>query len=90
MKISYDPAKRDRTLKERELDFDEAIAVFAGQKYTVMDDRFDYGELRWVTYGLLRERLVAVVWTPREDIRHIISTRKCNEREKEKFQARLA
>jgi uncharacterized DUF497 family protein len=90
MKISFDPAKRAITLAERELDFLEAGQVFAGLTHTVVDDRFDYGETRWVTYGLLRERLVAVVWTPRGEARHVISLRKCNDKEKRKYQGRLA
>lgn len=90
MKITFDPVKRDLTLQERGVDFEEAKLVFAGLTHTFEDDRFDYGETRWVTFGLLRQRLVAVVWTPRGEARHIISMRKCNDREKEKYQARLA
>ena len=30
-----------------------------------------------------------VVWTPRGDARHIISMRKCNAREREKYRDRL-
>lgn len=90
MKIVFDPVKRDATLKERKLDFEDAKLVFAGLTYTFEDDRFDYGETRWVTFGLLQQRLVAVVWTYRSNARHIISMRKCNDREKEKHQARLA
>lgn len=90
MKITYDPAKREWTLKERQLDFLSSDSVFRGRKVTIADDRFDYGEERWVTYGLLTGRLVAVVWTPRGEARHVISMRKCNEREKKKFQNRLA
>jgi uncharacterized protein len=33
--------------------------------------------------------LVMVVWTPRGEDRHVISMRKCNDREKARFQARL-
>lgn len=90
MKISFDPAKRDKTLRERSLDFVEADQVFAGLQYTFQDDRFDYGERRWITYGLLRDRLVAIVWTERDEDRHIISMRKCNDREDRKYRARLA
>jgi uncharacterized DUF497 family protein len=90
MRITFDPAKRAATLAVRQLDFLEAEQVFAGLTHTVEDDRFDYGETRWVTYGLLRGRLVAVVWTPRDLGRHVISMRKCNDKEKRKYQARLA
>ena len=90
MKINHDPAKREKTLKERQLDFEEAPLIFAGLIHTFEDDRFDYSETRWITFGLLRERLVTLVWTTRGEHRHIISLRKCNEREKKKYQGRLA
>ena len=89
MEISYDPKKRDSTLAERGLDFNDAKRVFAGTTIDLLDDRKDYGELRWVTYGLLSGRMVAVVWTPRGETRHIISMRKTNEREQKAYQDEL-
>ena len=89
MKISYDTGKRAITLAERRLDFDDAPKVFAGRTLTLIDDRWDYGEIRYLTYGLLADRMVVIVWTERGDIRHIISMRKCNAREEAIFQARL-
>lgn len=90
MAITFDPRKRAITLEKRKLDFLDAEHVFAGLKYTFEDDRFDYGEVRLITYGLLRGRLVAIVWTRRGGDRHIISMRKCNDKEKKNYQARLA
>ena len=90
MKVTYDPAKRAITLVRRGLDFEHAAEVFEGLTYTFQDDRFDYGEVRWVTFGFLRGRLVAVVWTPRGEDCHVISLRKCNDKEKKKYQTRLA
>jgi uncharacterized protein len=46
VKITFDPAKRDRTLRQRALDFARAVEVFAGRTATVVDDRRDYGETR--------------------------------------------
>ena len=91
MKITYDPVKRDRTLLERGLDFEDAAKVFAGQAFTLLDERQDYGEDRYQTMGLLDGRLVMVVWTPRgndRQDRRVISMRKCNDREKELFEKR--
>lgn len=89
MEISYDPEKRSRTLAERGLDFDDAVQVFAGSVFDLEDDRKDYGEPRWITFGLLNERMVVLVWTPRGRGRHIISMRKANERERKRYQRRL-
>jgi uncharacterized protein len=89
MEISYDPEKRAKALAERGLDFENAVYVFAGPTIDVLDDRRDYGEVRWVTYGLLEGRMVALVWTPRGDARHIISMRKANEREQKTYEETL-
>ncbi len=89
MKISYDPAKRAKTLAERNLDFEDAPSIFEGPTWTKADDRLDYGETRSLTYGTLGSRLIVVVWTPRGEYRHIISMRKCNDREKKKITHRL-
>jgi uncharacterized DUF497 family protein len=82
MAITYDPAKRDWTLRERGIDFNDAPEVFAGQNYRRRDDRHDYGETRFITVGFLRSRMVVMVWTQRGADRHVISMRKANEREK--------
>jgi len=89
MRITYHEAKRAITLAERGLDFADATQVFEGVEYTTADERRDYGEERYQTVGYLGEVMVMVVWTPRDDDRHIISMRKCNEREREKFRVHL-
>jgi hypothetical protein len=89
VEIGFDPAKREWTLEHRGLDFADAEKVFAGPKFTVEDNRRDYGENRYLTYGRLDDRLIAIVWTPRGDGRHVISMRKANEREQRKYQSQL-
>ncbi|MBU2857699.1 BrnT family toxin [Acidithiobacillus ferrooxidans] len=85
MRIEFDPDKRDKTLAERGLDFARAGEVFAGVNVTAEDARFDYGEPRFITVGVLDNRMVVMVWTPRGEARRIISMRKANEREIAKF-----
>ena len=85
MAITFDPAKRDRTLAERGLDFLDAAKVFDGVKYQFVDERHDYGEVRITIVGMLKERMVVVVWTARGEDRQIISMRKANDREQEKY-----
>lgn len=89
MEISFDPAKRERTLRERGLDFLDAPEVFSDTTVDQDDDRFDYGERRQVSVGYLRGRMVVIVWTQRGVVRHIISMRKANKREQEEYKGRL-
>jgi uncharacterized DUF497 family protein len=82
MQITFDPAKRDRALAERGLDFMDAEIVFQGVTLEVEDIRKAYGEQRIICFGLLARRMVVVGYTPRGADRHIFSMRKANEREK--------
>ena len=69
MKFEFDAKKRRETLLHRGLDLADADEVFAGNTLTVIDDRKDYGEERFITIGLPVERMVVLVWTPRGDAR---------------------
>lgn len=90
MRVSYDPAKRDATLKQRGLDFAKAGAVFVGVHATKRDDRQDYGEVRFITAGYLDGKLIVVVWTPRAGTRRIISMRYMHEQEAERWRSYMA
>ena len=82
MRVTFDPAKRAKTLAERGLDFEDAAFVFQGTTVEVEDTRRNYGEKRIICYGLLSGRLVVIGYTPRDDSRHVFSMRKANDREK--------
>jgi len=60
MRVTYDPEKRERTCRERGLDFEDAEVVFSGPTLEVEDTRKDYGEVRVICYGLLAGRMVVV------------------------------
>ena len=89
MRITFDAVKREKTLRERGLDFARAREVFDGLTITLPDQRQDYGEPRFITAGWLDERLIVLVWTPRGLARRIISMRKANEREIDKYKQSL-
>ena len=89
MRITYDITKRNKTLTERSLDFSDADRVFAGHHFTAEDIRQDYGEVRLISIGLLKGRMVVLVRTPRGADRRIISMRKANEREQALYAHRL-
>jgi uncharacterized DUF497 family protein len=89
VEITFDSAKRLRTLLERGLDFADAVEVFAGDYAVARDLKRDYGEPRFITAGVLRGRMVVVVWTPRDGTRRIISMRTCHEREASEWRKRV-
>ena len=81
MEIQYDIIKREVTLLNRGLDFARADEVFSQEWLVKKDERFDYNEERFISYGMLDSRWVVLVWTPRGTARRIISMRHANERE---------
>lgn len=87
VKISFDPAKRALNLARHGLDLADAGAVVDGRaSFTQYDDRWDYGEDRWVSTGLLRGILVVCVWTDRrESEARIISLRKATANEQKDY-----
>ena len=89
MDLEFDPEKRDKTLRERGLDFARAAEIFDGTHFTGQDTRLDYEEDRFITVGWLDSRLVVLVWTPRGEVRRIISMRKANDREKTLYSRHL-
>ena len=90
MEIEFDPDKRESTYADRGVDMARAGEMFAGPHDTVEDTRHDYGEPRFITVGVLDERVVVVVWTPRGAARRIISMRKANVREQRLHDPRRA
>ena len=85
MRVTYDPAKREKTFKERGLDFEDATYVLAGVTVEIEDIRKDYGEIRIICYGFLEERMVVIGYTPRGNDRHVFSMRKANGREQKRI-----
>lgn len=81
MHFSWHEPKRQTTLNMRGLDFAQAEQVFMGSVFTFADDRRDYGEQRWVTLGLLREKVVVIVHTESEEEIRIISMREADKDE---------
>ncbi len=81
MTITYDREKRAQTLAARKLDFEDAKYVFEQPHFESEDNRKNYGEKRMICFGMLRDRMVIVGYTPRGADRHVFSMRKANDRE---------
>jgi uncharacterized DUF497 family protein len=81
MRFTWQEAKRKSNLKTHGLDFLDAPKVFEGLTFTFEDDRFEYGEQRFVTLGLLNGIPVSIVHTETADHIHVISFRKATKNE---------
>jgi uncharacterized protein len=63
---------------------DAARLEWASAKLEI-DERFDYGEERWIANVLLGDRLYICIYTDRTTVRRIISLRKANNRELKRY-----
>ena len=84
-KLEWDETKRQRCLRDRGLDFAHLARFDWAGAETYQDTRKDYGEVRWVSVGRLRSRVVVVGWTQRGDARRIITHHKANARVRRKY-----
>ncbi len=81
----WDEEKNLENLAKHGFDFKDAAAVFAGECVTYRDRRFDYGEKRFITLGLLEGRVMVMAHTPRKENTRVISMRKANKREQKAY-----
>ena len=73
------------------ISFEEAKIIFEDPVLTALDDREDYGEERFVSYGRLGALvIVAVVHTSRSGRIRLISARKANRKERQAYHEHLA
>jgi uncharacterized protein (DUF4415 family) len=73
IRFTWDEGKRRSNLKDHGFDFLDALRVFEGLTFTLEDDRFDYGEQRFVTLGFLGGVAVSLVHTETTERIHVIS-----------------
>ena len=85
MKYLFDPAKDRVNLAKHGVSLALAEILFAGRYRAIVDDRFDYGEVRQVAFGAIQERLFVCVFVDRGAERRVISLRKANSREVRRY-----
>lgn len=87
LRIEWDEAKRRSNLTRHGIDFERAEQVFDGVTDTVLDDRFNYGERRFLTFGLLGVDVVVIAHTESREstLIRIISMRKATKDEETAF-----
>jgi uncharacterized DUF497 family protein len=88
MEFEWDDDKADINQEKQHLSFREATLIWRGPTITEPDAR-GYDEDRYITYGLLRNTVLVVIHTDRNDRIRIISARKATPRERKKFYEKI-
>jgi uncharacterized DUF497 family protein len=82
MSYEWDEQKRQINIKKHGIDFLDVAEVFYSDTVTIPDERFDYGENRFIVIGILKNMVVVVVYAERGENIRIISARKATKNEK--------
>lgn len=91
MQFDWDEAKNELNIRNHKIDFVDVVQMFDYPLLTDLDDRFDYGEDRWISIGMLGPGVAVVIWTERDgDTIRIISARKANNNERRRYEAYLS
>lgn len=85
IELEWDEKKRKVNLRRHGFDFKDAEIVLDGETLTMVDDRFDYGEIRYISFGMLQELVVAVVYTETDKSTRIISFRRATRNEEKEY-----
>ncbi|OKH18763.1 BrnT family toxin [[Limnothrix rosea] IAM M-220] len=91
MQFEWDESKNLSNIQKHGIDFADVPIMFEREMLSRLDDRFDYGEERWIGIGFIRRGVAVVVWTERyQNTIRIISARKANRYERRQFEAYIS
>jgi uncharacterized DUF497 family protein len=85
VRITFDPAKNERNIRQRGLPFEQAANFSFDSALFAVDDRKDYAETRIVAIGLVGDRVHVLCFTETVDGIRVISFRKANAREVNRY-----
>lgn len=84
--LVFDPLKnKSNQEKHAGISLAEAVNFDWAKAAYIVDARREYGELRIIGFGSIKDRLFVVVFVERENERRIISLRKANAREVKRY-----
>lgn len=87
MRFEWDEAKNEINIRKHGIDFADVKDMFNHPMLTLLDDREDYGEERWVGVGWIQQLIGVVVYMERhEDTIRIISARKATKHEVRRYE----
>ena len=86
MDFEYDEQKRAQNLKDHGVDLLYGALIFDGLIFEAPDTRHDYGEDRMIAIGMVDDLCLVVVYTRRENMIRLISTRKGGRRDRRTYE----
>ena len=90
MTFEWDEAKNRQNIAKHGLRFEDARKIFDGFTLDRIDDRFDYGEERTISIGMLAGvAILTVVHTDRDGVCRIISARPAKDKERTIYEAAI-
>lgn len=85
MEFEWDENKRIANARKHGIDFMDAASIFEDEIVVIPDDRFDYDEMRYIAFGLLNSKVIAVAFTERSEKICLISARKALKHEENHY-----
>ena len=85
MAFEWDPEKAAENLRLHGIAFEDATHIFDGPTVEAADTREDYGEDRFLAFGVVQGIELAVVYTEREDAIRLISARRATKHERKAY-----
>lgn len=87
MHFEWDEAKNEVNLRKHGIDFADVKDMFNHPMLTLLDNREDYGEERWIGVGWIQQLMGVVIYVERhEDTIRIISARKATKHEVRRYE----
>lgn len=89
MELEWDENKNRANIQLHRIDFCDGWRIFENPVIRKIDNRKDYGEVRWVGLGKLNQAVVVIVYTIRGHKIRIISIRRANRHERQIYKAQF-
>lgn len=88
MRFEWDEAKNKANIRKHGIDFSDAWQLFEHPLLVWPDDRFDYGEERYIGLGMLNNMMVVFAAFVEKDIDtiRVISMRKAKNHERKRYE----
>ena len=86
MRYEWDERKNASNLEKHGVAFEAILEAAWDRALIAQDTRMDYAEVPFQAYVPIRHRLYVVVYVHRKNVRRIISLRKANPRERNRYE----